>query len=254
MFYFDKYGGAANARQEAEKYCYLRTKEAGMLRNQWRRVENPSTGDVFIEVELTQKKVMQVDVQDLTLVEAHMLCYSTGYASAWIRGKKNVFFHRLILPDAPIVIDHIDGNPLNNRRQNLRAVTQQMNTHNRKVQSRNKSGFNGVYRDKRRNCYVAHWVDNDARTRMKRFSIGCYGKDEAWRMAVERRRAVDKERGFIIRGDHTGKRPRDSSDDGNDDDDLSAPPPAKRQRTGQIDDYFTKPSSTDTTAANPLPQ
>lgn len=60
--------------------------------------------------------------------------------------------HRLIWllahgkwPDG--VIDHIDGNPLNNRLSNLRDVPQSVNTHNhRKARSNNTSGLLGVCR------------------------------------------------------------------------------------------------------------
>ena len=45
------------------------------------------------------------------------------------------------------VIDHVDGNPLNNRLSNLRDVPQSVNTHNhRKARSNNTSGLLGVCR------------------------------------------------------------------------------------------------------------
>lgn len=47
---------------------------------------------------------------------------------------KTILLHRQIM-DAPdgLVVDHIDRNPLNNCRSNLRVVTQQVNTWNRAV-------------------------------------------------------------------------------------------------------------------------
>lgn len=42
-------------------------------------------------------------------------------------------------------IDHIDGNPLNNKIDNLRPVTNSQNQMNRGFQSNNKSGIIGVY-------------------------------------------------------------------------------------------------------------
>ena len=41
-------------------------------------------------------------------------------------------------------IDHIDGNPLNNKIENLRAVTSSQNQLNRKISTKNKTGHKGV--------------------------------------------------------------------------------------------------------------
>ena len=42
-------------------------------------------------------------------------------------------------------VDHIDGDPQNNKWVNLREVTQAVNTRNQRKNSRNTSGFAGVY-------------------------------------------------------------------------------------------------------------
>lgn len=44
------------------------------------------------------------------------------------------------------VIDHVDGNPANNRLENLRDATRGENCRNRRKSSRNTSGFKGVSR------------------------------------------------------------------------------------------------------------
>jgi hypothetical protein len=46
--------------------------------------------------------------------------------------------------DNGVVVDHRDGDPLNNRRSNLRISGYISNAHNSKIHSRNKCGFKGV--------------------------------------------------------------------------------------------------------------
>jgi hypothetical protein len=60
-------------------------------------------------------------------------------------------------------IDHIDGNPLNNKLQNLRDVPHSVNMQNRKSATiKNKTGFLGVV--KRKNKYAAHIHRNGKQT------------------------------------------------------------------------------------------
>ena len=58
---------------------------------------------------------------------------------------KSVLMHRMLLNYPQKSIDHIDGDPLNNKRSNLRLCTNAQNCHNRELSTKNKSGFKGVY-------------------------------------------------------------------------------------------------------------
>lgn len=74
--------------------------------------------------------------------------HSDGYLRSHINYK--VYYnHRLIFlfhhGYMPKYIDHIDGNPANNKIENLRDVTNGQNQQNRKVNENNKSGYKNVH-------------------------------------------------------------------------------------------------------------
>jgi hypothetical protein len=78
--------------------------------------------------------------------------------------------HRMIL-DCPenMVIDHIDHNPLNNCRSNLRIVTQQQNMMNQSKTKRNTSGVLGVSWSKTYEKWVAQITLNNKNIYLGRF-------------------------------------------------------------------------------------
>ena len=66
-------------------------------------------------------------------------------------------FHHGYLPDT---IDHIDGDPSNNRIENLREATIRENGCNRTKQQNNTSGYKGVYLHKATKKWVAYCSGN----------------------------------------------------------------------------------------------
>lgn len=71
---------------------------------------------------------------------------------------RNDYLHILIYTRynlQPRLIDHIDGNGLNNQRNNLREVNYSQNSMNSKTQDNTYSGVKGVVLDKRRNIWMA---------------------------------------------------------------------------------------------------
>ena len=69
--------------------------------------------------------------------------------------KIHVHMHRLVLPDAPFDIDHINGNGLDNRKCNLRSATRSQNIANTPTRSDNKLGLRGVCYHKATGKYMA---------------------------------------------------------------------------------------------------
>jgi len=62
--------------------------------------------------------------------------------------KKALLMHRFIISaQKGDIVDHIDGNPLNNQRNNLRFCTLSQNQHNSKMRSDSTTGFKGVSRN-----------------------------------------------------------------------------------------------------------
>lgn len=88
--------------------------------------------------------------------------YAKGNKSYYIQGKYNgrtVFIHRFILDvlNEKVDVDHIDHDPTNNTRENLRICSHMQNMMNIKKVAKNSSGTKGVY--KRRNKWGAEiWV------------------------------------------------------------------------------------------------
>jgi hypothetical protein len=93
--------------------------------------------------------VVLFDEIDRSLVEAHHWCADvakhTVYARSGGQGRKTIRMHRLILA-APegVLVDHINGNGLDNRRANLRLASRTQNGANARLSQRNTSGFKGV--------------------------------------------------------------------------------------------------------------
>lgn len=86
-----------------------------------------------------------------------------------------------------LVIDHIDGNPTNNRIDNLRQVTSRKNARNKKLQTRT-GKFNGIVGVTRKNggFYAEVGRDNDKRI-TKSFAVSKYGEDTAFYLACKSR-------------------------------------------------------------------
>jgi len=111
-------------------------------------------GNIMKEIPLTKGKVTCVDDDDyVELSKYKWSAYCRLGLWYAMRSEKPRLMHRYILGlengDGKIV-DHIDRNPLNNTRSNLRLATYQQNIVNRKLSKTNTSGFRGICKIKER--------------------------------------------------------------------------------------------------------
>lgn len=117
-----------------------------------------------------------------------------GYLCASVDGE-TYSVHRLVYKymtgNEPNIIDHIDGNPSNNKWDNLRSVTRQQNNLNIVLPKDNKSGAIGVFYHESQNRYHAN-----VRINGRSFHIGSYSTKAE---AVAARGAANKLLGFSER-------------------------------------------------------
>jgi len=99
----------------------------------------------FIKLPISKGKYFTiVDPVDFVLLSQVKWCKRNGYAGR-DEGGKCVYMHREIMQPPPgLVVDHINGDTLDNRRCNLRVCTTLQNTQNRKTGKKARRGYKGV--------------------------------------------------------------------------------------------------------------
>lgn len=143
-----------------------------------------------IEIQLTQGQVTIVDDEDGDLAQFK---WSAGFGSRYANGGKfhakrakrksddanmSTLMHRTIMSRIvarPLLrtecVDHVNGNPLDNRRSNLRIATVSQNMMNRQKKSGALSGFKGVSKN------GGKWSAN-IRANDKRIYLGMFDTPE----------------------------------------------------------------------------
>lgn len=115
-----------------------------------------------MEIKLTRGLVAQVSDCDghLSSMRWHAHRSPTG-KTFYAVGSGGLRLHRLIMgleKGNPLVVDHMNGNGLDCRRENLRIVSRAENVRNQPTSYAHKQGATplGVSWHKGRNCFVAH--------------------------------------------------------------------------------------------------
>jgi len=155
-------------------------------------------------VKLTQDKWMIAEDCQKTRKLLRNHCWYTdirGYAKTRV-DKSIKSWHQLFFKyEDGLVADHINNKRYDNRHDNIRIVTASENNRNRTINSNNTSGKQGVFHflDKRNGYH--YWKveirDNNQKKIQKLFSIRKLGDDEAKRQAIECRKQLEIQFGYI---------------------------------------------------------
>lgn len=120
-------------------------------------------GKVFIP--LTKDQTASIDLENYELIREYKWC-ANKHNNCWYAqtSKKfnnkvqKIYMHRLIMhAKKDQIIDHIDGNSLNNCRSNLRFCSHTENLYNTSARRNNKLGYKGIYwnkKEKKFRCYI----------------------------------------------------------------------------------------------------
>lgn len=126
-----------------------------------------------------------VDDEDFPWLSEIQWHLKEGYAAATIgigAGRRcTARMHRAIMmPATGLTVDHINGDRLDNRKENLRSVTKADNNLNLGMRSDNTSGYKGVHYFKRHQRWTAA-----IRVRGRRYALGYFDTAEAASQAYE---------------------------------------------------------------------
>lgn len=104
-----------------------------------------------------------IDKYDIEKVKRHKWRLSNGRVETTVNRRTVSLSRYIIDAQDDDIIDHINGNPLDNRRQNLRPCTYQDNNRNRRKTNNSVSGMAGVHYSKDSNMWVVRIRNEESR-------------------------------------------------------------------------------------------
>lgn len=129
---------------------------------------------------------IHLDKEDYNIFLSHKWTKVNKYIACFIKEKqsyKTVYLHRFLMnPKVGEEIDHIDGNPYNNTRSNLRIVTRCQNMYNTKLYVNSTTNKKGVSFQKDIKKYTAKISHKG-----KRLFIGTFSTIEEASKAYEKK-------------------------------------------------------------------
>lgn len=118
----------------------------------------------YVAIKLSAEHVALIDSNDYDRVKAYRWWRDgRGYVCAHIDHKVNKLHRYLLDAEARFEVDHINLDPLDNRRSNLRLATRKQNSYNIGLNRNNTSGYKGVSFDRQTQSYRASIVHDGQR-------------------------------------------------------------------------------------------
>lgn len=113
-------------------------------------------GDGTMRCILKNGNSFLIDKADYPAVSQHRWhVRKDGHVSTTLTGGKVIRLHRFLLGETELEIDHINMDPTDNRRSNLRFATHSQNGQNKGLKSTNTTGYKGVCWNKAAHKYMA---------------------------------------------------------------------------------------------------
>lgn len=135
--------GASVHGKKTRKFCSRKCASHSFTAPRWISEAQPPSGAAWLP--LPQGQSALVDKTDLQALSKHLWRFNAARrnVAGTVQGK-TVLLHRFLLnaPDG-LLVDHINGDPLDNRRSNLRLATDEQNAWNSR-KKRGTSRFKGV--------------------------------------------------------------------------------------------------------------
>ena len=170
----DKYGNAVwKCKCECGNYTYATTSALRSCKKQscgclhhdvmYKRMKKYNKYDLSgaygVGWTTNSNKEFYFDLEDYDKIKDYCWCDNgQGYVianSMDSNNRKHIRMHRLITNDEYSIVDHINNNKMDNRKENLRQATKQTNNINRGANKNNKLGIKGIFWNKQSDKYMA---------------------------------------------------------------------------------------------------